>query len=153
MEPDALYQRLLECWNNRDAAGYADLFTGDGSLVGFDGSCIETRAKIAEHLESIFDDHTPAAYVGKIREVRRLAPSVAILRGVAGMVAPGDATLREELNTIHLVVAVEHGGAWRAAHFQSTPAAFHERADERAALTAELEGERRVGSGQASRPR
>jgi len=39
---EALYRTLLERWNDRDAGGFAELFTEDGSVVGFDGSCVET---------------------------------------------------------------------------------------------------------------
>jgi hypothetical protein len=46
--------------------------------------------------------------------------------------------LNAALNTIHTLVAVEGGGTWRAAMFQSTPAAFHGRPDLSQALTEEL---------------
>ena len=53
--------------NDKDAPGYADLFTEDGDMVGFDGSTVETRASIAEHLSSIFADHDTACYASKVR--------------------------------------------------------------------------------------
>lgn len=66
---EALYRDLLAAWNDRDADAFADLFTTDGSLVGFDGSQVESRAAIAEHLGAVFADHEPAAYVANVREV------------------------------------------------------------------------------------
>src|SRR5690606_34955545 len=85
----SLYERLLDAWNRRDASAMADLFTSNGNLVGFDGSQVDSRAAIADHLRPIFADHPTPAYVGKVREVRTLAGNVGILRAVAGMVPSG----------------------------------------------------------------
>jgi uncharacterized protein (TIGR02246 family) len=136
---EALFENLLDRWNERDASGYAALFADDGSLVGFDGSPIETAAAIAKHLESIFTDHQPATYVAKVREVRSLGPDTVLLRAVAGMIPPGADDIKPEVNAIQALVAVRRDGAWRVAHFQNTPAAFHGRPDAVQALTAELQ--------------
>jgi uncharacterized protein (TIGR02246 family) len=135
---EALYGGLLRCWNERDADGFADLFRHDGTLVGFDGSCIEGAAAIAEHLGAIFGDHEPARYVARTREVRPLGPSTALLRAVAGMVPPGADDLRPELNTVHLLVAAREADGWQVAHLQATPARFDGRPEEARALTEEL---------------
>ena len=140
-EPAALYRELLESWNRRDARAYGALFTPEGTLVGFDGSAVDSRPSIVAHLEGIFADHEPAAYVGKVREVRELAPGAALLRAVAGMVPPGASAIEPGVNTMHVLVAVEGDDGWRAAHFQSTPAAFHGRPEAVEALTAELQAE------------
>ena len=137
--PARLYRDLLDAWNRRDAAGMAALFTHDGSLVGFDGSQIDGGPQAVEaHLAPIFASHATPAYVGKVREVRNLAPKVSLVRAVTGMVQEGRRELNAALNTIHTLVAVEGGGRWRAAMFQSTPAAFHGRPDLSLALTEEL---------------
>src|SRR4029077_11985536 len=81
-----LHHQLLKRWNERYAAGYAELFAIDCSLVGFDGTGVETRDEIRAHLEGIFADHRPARYVSIVREVRELGPQTALLRAVAGMV-------------------------------------------------------------------
>jgi methyltransferase (TIGR00027 family)/uncharacterized protein (TIGR02246 family) len=137
--PARLYRDLLDAWNRRDAAGMAALFTHDGSLVGFDGSQIDGGPKAVEaQLGPIFGSHATPAYVGIVREVRELAPKVTLVRAVTGMVPEGRHELNAALNTIHTLVAVEGGGMWRAAMFQSTPAAFHGRPDLSRALTDEL---------------
>jgi uncharacterized protein (TIGR02246 family) len=137
--PARLYRDLLDAWNRRDAAGMAALFTHDGSLVGFDGSQIDGGPQsVQAHLAPIFSSHATPAYVGKVREVRQLAPKVSLVRAVTGMVPEGRHGLNPALNTIHTLVAVEGGGTWRAAMFQSTPAAFHGRPDLAQALSEEL---------------
>jgi uncharacterized protein (TIGR02246 family) len=140
-DPDdigTLYQQLLESWNRRDAAAYAALFAEDASVVGFDGSQMSGRAEIATQIGQIFADHPTSRYVGKIREVRQLAPDVALLRAVVGMVPPGQSDLNPNVNAIQSLVAARHGGRWLIALFQNTPAQFHGRPELAQRLTAEL---------------
>lgn len=134
----ALYSLLLEGWNRRNADDYATLFAEDGNLVGFDGSTIDGRAEIASHIRQIFADHPTATYVWKIREVRLLAPGVALLRAVAGMISPGQSDINPAVNTIQTLVAVKSARKWHIAHFQNTPAQFHGRPELAQALTEEL---------------
>lgn len=140
-DPDAiraLYERILIAWNGRDASAMAGCFEQDGNLVGFDGSQIDTRSAIEGHLRPIFVDHPTPAYVAKVREVRILRPEVGVLRAAAGMVPPDSGDINPALNTIHTLVAVKSANDWRAAVFQSTPAAWHGRPDDAAALIGEL---------------
>jgi uncharacterized protein (TIGR02246 family) len=137
-ELGSLYHQLLDCWNRRSAGEFAALFAEDASVVGFDGSQMNGRAAIADELSRIFANHQTAAYVGKIREVRPLAPGVALLRAVVGMVPPGQADINPAVNAVQSLVAAKHAGAWRVALFQTTPAQFHGRPDLAEQLTSEL---------------
>jgi uncharacterized protein (TIGR02246 family) len=139
-----LHRRLLACWNERDAEGYARLFHASGTMVGFDGTTMQGPDVIAEHLGSIFADHTPATYVAVVREVRELGDGAALLRADAVMVPPGADDLEPDLHTVQALVAVGADGARSIAHFQNTPAAFHGRPDDRQVLTDELRAARRV---------
>lgn len=134
-----LYEQILKAWNQRDAAAMAAPFAENGNLVGFDGSQVNSRPAIEEHLRPIFAHHPTAAYVAKVREVRLLAEGVALLRAVAGMVPANGDDINPALNTIHTLVAVQsENDMWQAALFQSTPAAWHGRPQDSEALTAEL---------------
>src|SRR5215217_5358918 len=133
-----LYEQILIAWNQRDAVAMAAHFEKDGNLVGYDGTQAGSRAAIEDHLRPIFTDHPTAAYVAKVREIRILGPDVGILRAVAGMIPPGSGDINPALNTIHTLVAVAQVDGWRAALFQSTPAAWHGRPQHSAALTEEL---------------
>ncbi len=135
---ETLYRRLLASWNDGDAVGFGEAFTLDASMVGFDGSPIESQPLIIEHLEGIFADHQPARFVAKVREVRRLAPGVALLRSAVGMVPPGQSDIEPKVNALQVVVAVEADSGWQVAHFQNTPAAVHQRPEAVDDLTAEL---------------
>ena len=48
----ALYQRLLESWNRRDARDFAALFAEDAHVIGFDGSQMHGREEIELGAES-----------------------------------------------------------------------------------------------------
>jgi len=86
-----------------------------------------------------------------VRETRMLGSEVGILRAVAGMIPPGAQDINPALNTIHSLVAVgDANGQWRAALFQSTPAAWHRRPGDSAALTEELRDV--IRRGQARKP-
>jgi uncharacterized protein (TIGR02246 family) len=129
---------MLKGCNNRSSAAIAGLFVEDGHVVGFDGSLMNGRAEIQATLEGIFADHPTAAYVGKVREVRFLAPGVAILRGVAGMISPGQAEINSAANAIQTLVAAKRDGQWRVVLYQNTPAQFHDRPELVQQLTEEL---------------
>ena len=135
---EALYVSLIDAWNEQDADGFGGLFTPDGSIVGFDGTSVETPDRIITHLRSVFASHQTATYVVKVREVRHLGSDSRLLRAVAGMVPPGANDLKPEVNAIQALVAVNNADGWRVAHFQNTPAAFDGRPEAVEELTAEL---------------
>jgi uncharacterized protein (TIGR02246 family) len=139
---ETLYRAILDAWNTRDADRYAAAFIDDGHAVGFDGSQLEGRDAIGSSLRSIFAHHQTGTYVGIVRQVQQLAPGVALLRSVAGMIPHGERDLKPELNAIQTLLAVKRDDAWRAAMFQNTPAAFHGRPDEVKKLTDELRASR-----------
>jgi len=135
----ALYTRLLDAWNRRDARGFAAQFADDGSTVGYDGSQLDGRTAIAAELERIFADHAPATYVARVRELRTLGAGTVLLRGVAGMVPPNGSAVNPERHAIQSLVVIADSGAPRIALFQNTPAQFHGRPELIERLTAELQ--------------
>ncbi|MFD2170448.1 SgcJ/EcaC family oxidoreductase [Tumebacillus lipolyticus] len=137
-EVTALYQRLIESWNKRDADAMSATFAEDGEQIGFDGSQLVGRPTIASHLQQIFTDHITPPFVCKLRSVRFLSAEVADLRAIAGMIPPGQSDLNPSLNTHHTLLAVKREGEWRIALFQNTPAQFHGRPELVAEMTAEL---------------
>jgi uncharacterized protein (TIGR02246 family) len=134
----ALYTRMLEAWNRRDADGFSELFTDECTVVGFDGSQMNGRAQTNSELRAIFASHPTASYVAKVREVRALDSQVAILRAVVGMIPPGQRELNPAVNAVQSVVVVSQSGALRIALLHNTPAAFHGRPQLSEQLTSEL---------------
>ena len=140
-----LYRRLLQAWNDRDAAAMAGVFAAEGSMVGFDGSNITGAAAILEHLQPILTKLPTPTYVASVREVRQLGPDAALLRAAAGMVPRGKGNINPALNAIQCLIAVQQNCEWRVAHFQTTPAAFHEHPERSDALCEELRGALQMG--------
>ena len=141
----ALYEKLLQAWNARDADAFAAAFSEDASVVGFDGSPMNGRAEIASALRGIFGSHQTAAYVAKVREIRPLGRDAILLRAVVGMVPPGKADLNPAVNAIQSVVFAGPGEEMRIALLHNTPAAFHGRPELAEQLTHELTQALRTG--------
>jgi uncharacterized protein (TIGR02246 family) len=137
-EVQALYGRLLDAWNRRDAKGMAAVFVEDGEMIGFDGSRVQGRTEIVGHLDPIFADHPTASFVARVKNIRSLGPGVALLRAAAGMIPPGGSDINQELNAHQSLLAQEVDGEWFAVLFQNTPAQFHGRPDLVEAFTEEL---------------
>lgn len=137
-EVQALYQQLIDGWNNRSARAMADQFAEDGEMIGFDGSQAIGREEIFSHLDPIFKEHPTPPFVTKVKNVRFLDSDAAILRAIAGMVPPGQSEIDPKLNTHHTLVAVKKDGKWQIALFQNTPAQFHGRPELVEQMTEEL---------------
>lgn len=137
-EVRALYRQLLESWNGRNAAAFAALFDAEGQAVGFDGTTHQGRAGIESDLSHIFMHHQTPAYVSIVRGIRMVAPELAILSAVAGLVPPGQSDINPAVNAIQMLVAMKKDQRWSILLFQNTPAAFHGRPDLSNQLTAEL---------------
>jgi uncharacterized protein (TIGR02246 family) len=135
----ALYQKLLESWNNNRPDDFADLFLVDGNTIGFDGSQMNGRQQISNDLKQIFANHKVASYVGIIREIRTLAPGIFIVRAVAGMVPPGKKTIMPERNAVQSLLARKEHDKFFIALYQNTPAAFDGRPELSKQLTEELQ--------------
>lgn len=125
--PAALYDALLDRWNQRDPAGYAALFLERSHVVGFDGSQMSGRGEIEATLGAIFADHATGAYVGFVQEEVSLAEDIALIRAVCGIVPAGASDLNPALNAIQTLLAKREAGEWKIALFQNTPAQFHGR--------------------------
>ena len=83
-EITALYRSILAGWNASDAEAFAGGFAEDGVVIGFDGSEVVGRARIAEQMAAIFADHATGTYVGIVREVTSLGPEAAPARRERG---------------------------------------------------------------------
>ena len=123
----SLYKKLLESWNSHDAENYANLFTDDANLIGFDGSQMNGRVEINNQIRDIFSNHKVSSYISIVREIRALCPTVFLLRAVAGMVLPGQSQINSAVNAIQTLIAQKQHEDFLITLFQNTPAAFHGR--------------------------
>jgi uncharacterized protein (TIGR02246 family) len=133
-----LYTQLIDGWNSADAKAMATPIAANGLVIGFDGSQMLGRGKVAAELARIFADHETAKYVTRVRSVAAVGDDAAVLHAVAGMVAPGGSEIMPDRNAIQTVVGTRVGAKWQVVLFQTTPARFDGRPELSEALTAEL---------------
>ena len=135
----SMYLQLLENWNNQNADGFSSLFAENGNAIGFDGSQMNGRKQINDEISKIFANHKVSSFVGIIKEVRPLCPTVFILRAFAGMVPPGQTNINPAVNAIQTLIAQKEQEQFSIALFHNTPAAFHGRPELSQQLTEELQ--------------
>jgi uncharacterized protein (TIGR02246 family) len=118
----ALYQQLLDGWNQGSGAAFAAVFTGDGDLIGFDGTHFKGREEIAPFHQQLFDKWLKGSrLVGEVKDVRFLSPDVALMHAVGSTVMRGKSEPSPERDSIQTLVATrQEGDHWRLAAFQNT---------------------------------
>jgi uncharacterized protein (TIGR02246 family) len=134
---ETLYNRLIDSWNSRDAAAFANCFSEMSICVGFDGSDMRTRSDIQEQLGKIFSNHPTARYVTIIREVRKISTDVYLLLAHVGMVPPGEVKIDESKDAVQVMIAVQD----KIVLFQNTPCRYDGREQVRHELTEELQSQ------------
>ena len=117
----ALYQQLMDGWNQGSGDAFAAAFTEDGDLVGFDGTHFKGRQEIAPFHQQLFDKWLKGSrLVGEVKDVRLLHPDVALMHAVGGTVMRGKTDPVPERDSIQTLVAMRQAGEWRLAAFQNT---------------------------------
>jgi len=118
----ALYQQLMDGWNQGSGDAFAAVFTEDGDLVGFDGTHLKGRQEIAPFHQQLFDKWLKGSrLVGQVKDVRLLHPDIAVMHAVGGTVMRGKCEPSPERDSIQTLVATrQEGDEWRLAAFQNT---------------------------------
>ena len=117
----ALYQQLMDGWNQGNGDAFAAVFTEDGDLIGFDGTHFKGRQEIAPFHQRLFDKWLKGSrLVGEVKDVRFLSPDVALMHAVGGTVMRGKSEPVPERDSIQTLVATRQDGEWRLAAFQNT---------------------------------
>ena len=118
----ALYQELMDGWNQGSGDTFASVFTEDGDLIGFDGTHFKGRQEIAPFHQQLFDKWLKGSrLVGQVKDVRFLSPDVALMHAVGGTVLRSKSEPSPERDSIQTLVATrQECGEWRLAAFQNT---------------------------------
>ena len=117
----ALYQQLMDGWNQGSGEAFAAVFTEDGDLIGFDGTHFKGRQEIAPFHQRLFDKWLKGSrLVGQVKDVRFLSPDIALMHAVGGTVLRGKSEPVPERDSIQTLVATRQDGEWRLAAFQNT---------------------------------
>lgn len=117
----ALYQQLMDAWNEGSAEAYAESFAEGGVRVGFDGTAFEGRQEIVSFHQPLFDKWLKGTrLVGDVTRVRFLAPNVALMHAIGGTILRGKSKPHPSRASIQTLVAVQNHGEWKLAAFQNT---------------------------------
>jgi uncharacterized protein (TIGR02246 family) len=118
----ALYQELMDGWNQGSGDAFAAVFMEDGDLIGFDGTHFKGRQEIAPFHQQLFDKWLKGSrLVGEVKDVRFLSPDVALMHTVGETVMRGKSEPSPERDSIQTLVATrQEGNKWRLAAFQNT---------------------------------
>jgi len=111
----------MDGWNAGSGEAFAAAFAEDGDLIGFDGTHLKGRQKIAPFHQRLFETHLQGTrLVGRIKSVRFLGTEVALVHALGRTVMPGKSAPSAGRASIQTLVAVERRGQWRIAAFQNT---------------------------------
>jgi uncharacterized protein (TIGR02246 family) len=117
----ALYQQMMDGWNQGSGTAFAAVFTEDGDLVAFDGTHFRGRAEIVPFHQELFAKWLKGSrLVGQVKSVRFLSPDSALMHAVGGTIMRGKSHPAPERDSIQTMVAVRQDGAWLLAAFQNT---------------------------------
>jgi uncharacterized protein (TIGR02246 family) len=132
-----------EIRNKGDGELFAFPFEEDGDLVGFDGTHLKGHQQIASFHQQLLQTYVKGSrLVGKIRDVRFLTPTVAIMHAVGGTVMIGQTDIEPDRNSVHtLVFKKRDGDKWCIAAFQNTRVQYIGRPEMSDELTRELREE------------
>lgn len=109
----ALFQQLLLAWNRGDGTAYGELFTEDADYITFDGTHVKGREDIARSHQQLFDTHLKGSrLVGRVKDVRFLSPTVALVHATGGTIMAGKSTPSAERDSIQTLVAIQREGEW-----------------------------------------
>jgi uncharacterized protein (TIGR02246 family) len=117
----ALHRRMLDAWEAGDGDAFAAPFSDEAVFVGFDGSVVQGRERIAASHQELFDRWMKGTRLVEERtEVRFVSSDVAIVHALGGTVMRGKSSPAPERDSIQTLVAVKDRDGWSFASFQNT---------------------------------
>ena len=116
-----LFASLMQAWTDGDAEAYGQCFTDDADYVSFDGTLAHGRRAIVEAHDALFRGVLAgSALVGKVEDVRFLAPDLAVVHATGSVLMPWRAKLPSRRLSRQTLVAVEHQRHWLWTNLHNT---------------------------------
>ena len=117
----ALYQQLMDGWNQGSGDALAAPFTEDADFIAFDGTHYKGRREIAPPHQRLFDTYMRGTRpVGQVTSVRFLSPTVALMIARGSTIMRGKSRPAPERDSIQTLVATRSEETWRLTAFQNT---------------------------------
>ena len=116
----ALYQQLMDAWNNGSGDDYAVTFAEDGILVGFDGTALNGRQEIVSFHQPLFDKWLKGTRLtGDVTRVQFLTADIAVMHAIGSTIMRGKSKPDPARDSLQTLVAVREHGDWKLAAFQN----------------------------------
>src|SRR4051812_9465000 len=118
----ALRDRLdvyVKAYNAHNAAGVADAFAEDATLVDLDGGTVRGKEAIGAQFAAGFAESSGYTLEPTIDSIRFLTPDVAQVEGLAKFTAANDPPTQNRF----IILAVRKERAWKIAEVRDLPAA------------------------------
>jgi uncharacterized protein (TIGR02246 family) len=117
----ALFQSMIDGWNQGDGQAYAAPFTEDADYVIVDGTHIKGRETIASGHQYIFDTVFRGSKMeGHVTDIRFLSANVALLHSFCVLQMPNQVGGITEQPATQTIVAHQQSNGWRFTAFQNT---------------------------------
>ncbi|WP_153796064.1 SgcJ/EcaC family oxidoreductase [Foetidibacter luteolus] len=115
----AVFDKLMNAWNNADATAFASCFTEDSDYITYSGQHIEGREATRKVHEKFFKSFLKDTVLsGDIQKVKFVSTDVAVVHSVAGVSSRWrPAFLKNKINT---TVLVRQQGEWKISDFQNS---------------------------------
>ncbi len=111
-----------KAYNAHNAAGLAEIFTDDATLVDLDGAAVRGKQAIVDQFAAGFAESSSYTLEPTIESVRFLTPDVAQVEGLARFTSDGDSPIQNRF----VLLAVRKDQAWKVAEIRDLPAAAEE---------------------------
>ncbi len=117
----AVPQRVVAAWADHDAAGFAQVFAADGTMI-LPGLFRKGPDAIGSFMADAFAGPFKGSRVtGTPVDVRFLSDTVALMITEGGIIAPGEQEVRADRAIRASWLVVKRDGRWALAAYQNSP--------------------------------
>lgn len=117
----AIFQQMIDGWNEGDGQAYAAPFTEDADYVIIDGRQSKGREAIAFGHQYIFDTFYKGSKMeGQVKNIRFLSPDIALLHADGVLHLSSQAGIASEQPSTMTIVAIRQHDGWGFTAFQNT---------------------------------
>ena len=117
----AIKERLagfVKAYNARNAAGLAEFFTDDATIIDLDGTLTQGKQAISELFAAGFAQSTNYTLESSIEAIRTITSEVAVIEGTSKLTAPGETPVTTRFSSL----IAKKDKVWKLAEIRDLPA-------------------------------